>query len=965
MLIPGNTQDGHAHAAQSPRMEREVSEEAEEETPQCTADVAPHLTDFFGMVRSLLPWSTGAVDHEEEPEEHQPPAFIGHAAFLVSVRGLSYLALRADAGLLERCQAAVIQAVASEKEGLGLQAHHIEAMGSHHACQFAVSCADWVTQQELQMSLTRRPQLGKAIASRLASVQGVEAARIGAEGSCEVSAAATEGVVRFQGIWTKDCSSYVIRGSGIRFPSGGRAEMISQDTHKFNITHPSGVSFHAVLESHGQELRWTNGSTWHRSTGQDHNDATTATKASLAPLPLSADSHSSTADGQSSIDGKPERPSAEQQRLAADVGPGRWGLTGLQCKALLEELRLDPMWQRGGNVQALANILANRTEGTFMGYALYVNQERPLEATSLVLHSPDALAEDLLGTIARSAEDHEVFFISVLSRYQTQDSTKDDALYQETKVSASLAPSAGSAFQEGFTLPQEEATVLQQIQGFRETQWCRRLCCGPMYWLPLLLTACAVLIFYGPIVAWGCVPTPDLSRCGARQPPQDINWSDENTWIWSVRYEDDLANLAPVPLQIRRFCYLVSASAIFVAGLLWLAHYRFRPGGGRVLVVPRTSGRKSRDFGIGHGASMTALEAHHMKVPVVFAPGVPAPRGTRRIRRRKARQEPEPSSTPDEDLLSVGIEEPKSPPAPTDEDGLDAAEASSKPESSEKQESEKGAVHEEAEEKPEEAVLRVAARRLRMRQCLAVAGWAWMLGVLRTSDLSLALAGTLHWPEALCCWMGALLAVVATAVVLFKAVQHWHGKLPLWLASALPGALLAVGALLLGLLAYFGILKAGGPQRAPSVGLLQLITDEAARYVDREACRTEDCFRAVALFTSFAQTLLVAGAAVAIVVLAAVFCPLRCKRFSACAHSVTVVVLALLAAVLVIFLQLVHVAGSVRGAGQELPQAEFAFPVIVSMVTQALARCAAPICLLLRLGSLWGIRTLHPRCLHR
>lgn len=493
--------------------------------------------------------------------------------------------------------------------------------------------------------------------------------------------------------------------------------------------------------------------------------------------------------------------------------------------------------------------------------------------------------------------------------------------------------------------------VLEHIQAQRKAQWCSRLCCGPMSWFPWLLTALAVFLFFSPIIAWGCVPTPDFSKCGARVPPQDLSWSTTFWWVWLPKYQEDWDKLPEVSRTVRSFTYAAVAGLFLIAAVIWMLHRRFQPNRARVLVIPGHTGKKRHDFGIGQGPSMLALDADNLQVPVVFAPGVTAPKRTHRPKPAKKKKTAEAES--EDEVTKESTTESGS--------GMHAIREGS--DESERQSIDE--VHE--EEKPEEKVLRVAARKLRWSQSGAVFGWALLLLLLRTADLSLALAGTWRWEDALCALAGVIIGIGASVIVLHYTVRHWRGKLPLWVACAFPGGTLVLGSLILFLLAFFGVLTVQivDPTRARWTGVLDLSTDEAARYINPQVCKSIDCKRVVAISASFAQTLLVAGAACVIVGAANLMCAKRCLRLGHIAQSSIVIVLILVASVIAGFVRAAYVAGGVGGAGDELPETNFGFTVAVFMITQALARCALPVCLLIRLGSYWGVRVVPPRCCKR
>jgi len=279
-----------------------------------------------------------------------------------------------------------------------------------------------------------------------------------------------------------------------------------------------------------------------------------------------------------------------------------------------------------------------------------------------------------------------------------------------------------------------------------------------------------------------------------------------------------------------------------------------------------------------------------------------------------------------------------------------------------------GGAEEEAyeEEQPQERVLRLAARSQRWAQSRVVVAWSMLLLVLRTADLSLSLAGTWRWQEGLCALAGVVLGVGFSVGVVYQAVHRWSGKLPLWAACACPGGLLVLGTAVLLLLSYTGMLTTGSSEPEQWVGALDLAVDEAARYVNPKVCNSGECIRGVAVAASFAQTLLVAGAAFFVVASSALVCTRRCKRLDYTVQCFLVIIVSLLLSVVLSFVRASYVAGGPGRAEQELPQqADFGFTLAVYLVTQAVARLAAPVCLLVRLSGLWGVTVVRPRCCRR
>merc|ERR1719401_1262964 len=107
--------------------------------------------------------------------------------------------------------------------------------------------------------------LKQAVQAGLARLDALKAASTGPVSVTHIGAATASGLAAFQGTWSKGSDLYLIRDTRLRFPSGARADIDVTSSSTFSISHPSGVTLHAVLENDGRQLSWTNGSVWTRS----------------------------------------------------------------------------------------------------------------------------------------------------------------------------------------------------------------------------------------------------------------------------------------------------------------------------------------------------------------------------------------------------------------------------------------------------------------------------------------------------------------------------------------------------------------------------------------------------------------------------------------------------------------------------------------------------------------------------
>lgn len=257
-------------------------------------------------------------------------------------------------------------------------------------------------------------------------------------------------------------------------------------------------------------------------------------------------------------------PASHLQRVnGADLWPQHWGLTRAQCRKLLWRLRKEPSWNPTNTVSDLvAQFVVPWTRETGMGYALLQNRAAPKEANVLVSHAWSARAEDLLEMVLQSTTGHDVIFIAALSlSHAEEQQQKDDA----------------------DSLCQQ---VLEHIRNQRQKgSRCSR-CCWSARIIPAVLFALAMLIFYSPMLYWGCVPNIDASRCAVRRTLQ-VGGDQRIEWIWLSEYEAWLLSEA-TELQrvlLARLVYPVAGLCLLMAIVAWSA-WRFYLYDGRLLVVP-------------------------------------------------------------------------------------------------------------------------------------------------------------------------------------------------------------------------------------------------------------------------------------------------------------------------------------------------------------------------------------------
>lgn len=912
---------------------------------------------------------------DDEAGDMEPWDDADRPAFFFNMENLSYLVLDSNRPLWEKVEAEILDFVSSEQEGLGVEgASSVEAMGGFASTQFLVLLPKAASSPELKRRIKCDTWFKTKLAKRLTMLEGMEIAISAALFVLEVSPIVSEALVRFQGTWIKDSSYYEISGCRLRFPSGGSARIEGQPAGRaFNITHSSGATFSASLDPMGQVLKWSNGSVWHRSSEQmqllhhkraEENMLCNGPAEAVVPEEVNVEDGKipqpapwRTADG-----GMPlgEGANGMVQRLpdknATAASPNLWGITARQCKTLLEEARAEGELPPDADMKAfVSRVVVPRTQGTGLGYALFANRDLPREVGTLVLHGGESKAAELLEVLWRSSVGaDETFFMNALSLYLAEDGVGPSiasqlacggaAALEEPSPEAPLAEEVRSVLD---AVPQECAShsgraaefALSAVQARVQADWCKRAVCSALAPMPVVLAGCAVLIMYGHIIAWGCVPSPDFSKCGVRVQVEDLTWSKSAVWEWQKQWEDDRSMLSEGVQAAQRYLYVAASIAATLSAILWLVLDRCWPRGGRILVVPgpgrgKSSGEGLARFGLGEGAAHLVNTAHSLGIPIVMASGALVPLG---LERRPLLCKPSRST-----------------------------EAEAEPEVTDLK-----AVEEEAAA----AILRRAAMRSRRMQSCTLLVWVALLGTLRVADLSLSLAGAWPWREASLCVVGSLLGVVLAALLLFRAARYYRGTFPLKAALVLPGLLLCVGFAIVAILVYTGLLLPGGIDGQPGgseatrwFGSLDLATDEVARHVVGEAICEIHCRRSVKLAASMGQTLMALGASSLMVVFGSLLCPSRLRRCGSRIMAVLVLSFTLLLALSLAFARamvvnsdgVAHspVAGQRCGDGSlvcEMPMAEFSFTVAVYLVTQALARFAAPVCTLLRFSSLLGL----------
>jgi len=680
----------------------------------------------------------------------------------------------------------------------------------------------------------------------------------------------------FDGVWKKDCSAYSIKDGLLRFPSGGQAEINIVTAESFDIWHTSGITLVASLDADRQCLTWSNGSVWYAS---DH------------------DEEGQEQEEKDSVDAAAGKHNVKPQAVnGAHVYPQHWGITKAQCRELLRELRQDPTWDSQYSMHTLVkSFIVPRTQGTGASYALSVNRDSPREANVFVVFAWAQNAEEFFEAVERSTAERDVLFICALSMYQAE----DDA-------GPSIAEQLGDGAARGAF-----EQVLDQIHargdGGGHPGWWR----VALDALPGLLLAGALVLLFGPVIAWGCVPSHDMSRCAVRTPGR-LMWSQSSYWSWLPQYEHDWARAPPWMLAARGRGYAAVAALALGAALIRLVLYRCDFYAGRVLVVPSHKVAVSRRLWcVAH-----IVSARKLRIPVVIANTL-APVG--RCRSEAA-------------TCSNRLDEPR--------------------------------VWEDIEGKMgtrkccariDRDVGAIALRHRWAQRCMLLK-WGLLLALFQCADLCLVSLDN----QALNAGHVAL-PFSALGIVVGVFSSAWAIYFICWVARGAPSPralCLSIAALAGAALAICVALASVGATRHRILehwtGIADLISDVGYRYVDTERCGTGVCQRATAFAVALAQTWIIGGVNF-VIFLCGAFCSPAWLKEHPCAIGTTGV-----AALLVVTLALVatrtkYGAGGPAHPFPGIPGPQDPFALVVFHLTQVCARCMIPLGAMWACASCWGV----------
>lgn len=175
-----------------------------------------------------------------------------------------------------------------------------------------------------------------------------------------------------------------------------------------------------------------------------------------------------------------------------------WGMTVTQVRALIETCRADAGWRRSNTMRDLVNgWVKPETEGTGLGYALLVNQKKPLQVNVMVSHSWNENAEEFVESLERTVWKDDVLFICAFSIFQNGDGS-----------GPSIAEQLGSTAEDS-----PFYRVLRHIRMRNRSFDCRLSWLPWLKALPTLLLTVALFLFAVPILFQNCIPSYDYCYC--------------------------------------------------------------------------------------------------------------------------------------------------------------------------------------------------------------------------------------------------------------------------------------------------------------------------------------------------------------------------------------------------------------------------------------------------------------------
>lgn len=585
-------------------------------------------------------------------------------------------------------------------------------------------------------------------------------------------------------------------------------------------------------------------------------------------------------------------PAQPQILDGGSIWPEHWGITRAQCRDLLRRLQNDPAWDPNNTVYTLvSDFVVPWTRGGGLGYALMKNQDEPKEANLMVSHSWGENAEEFLTTLSRSTSSRDVLWVCALSMYHAEDGA---------------GPSV--AEQMGCT-PEESPShrVLSHIHARGLEAGCRWRWRSCLHHFPVLFVLLALLLFYTPIVIWGCVPSIDGSKCLMRR-ITEVNGKAQATWIWSSEYEDWVQAVGSssgfANEVLPKAPYPATAACLLLAIILWICLWRSKAYNGRLLAVPGTGGYLYGRLWCVH----EVCTASSLGVPVVLANTLA---WVGRCKSRAASC----SQGADQDRIWKIMNW-------SGEDGYEDV----------------------------DRVLRRLLRRQRWKVLMALLGWSIPLMVFRWADQRLlsVSAGSLVGVSGLEMYftgaIGVLAGVLCCCLVMYTTARLEKGTPAC--AAIVGAAFLLVGSavVITAALLYFEDLRHAPPDNWTHG--LDYFFDECFGHLRLGAPSSTGCSRLSRFWGAFTQTLLLGGIFLVVFLMGALCCP-PCMK--GCLQA-TVFALVAAAALL---------STSVYSETRP-PEKEHIFSFIVFYLTALFSRSLAPIFAMWAGVSKWGI-TLYSR----
>jgi len=415
----------------------------------------------------------------------------------------------------------------------------------------------------------------------------------------------------------------------------------------------------------------------------------------------------------------------------------------------------------------------------------------------------------------------------------------------------------------------------------------------------------AVMAFYAPIIAWGCLPSIDSLQCAIRH-VEEVDGLLKVQWRWSARYRDWIDHavlLQVIPLRASLPATLACLILAVAIQLLLQARPLYD---GRVLAVPNRQGSLFRRL----WCTQEVFLSKYSKVPVMLAHSL-ASTGPCRS------QSAECTDPADQNRIRKWIEQ-------DDTRGY----------------------------KKVDKTLRFLSLRHRLSVTCILLSWLFILVVMKAGDRRVVFefdrgdVGPDDISMFSFCVLGIFAGIIVDSLIMYGVVRLSRGT-PRCCFVFLAGLfLLVAGGAVAGALIYTGKIRRDLPNHWTHA--FNFFTDECFGYLRLFTAEDEGCSRLFRFLNSLLQTLVHGGCLLVLVFLGALCCPRR-------AHGVLRFGLLLLVAGGALVTTSVY-------AEPGLPSKEFAFPVALFYLAILLSRCVAPVLIVGAAVSRWGVRISGGRC---